>query len=290
MPDRINPKNPNNLENQTHNDDFYINLSNEELCVLVINQDTKARDFLIIKNLNFIQGVALDVNKLFQHKFSLDDMKQEGVLGLIEAIDKYREGYGTSFTTYAYYWIWSHIMRAIQQTGYTIYIPAHMLEKIKRIKEVLNDEQCPEQLNDRLAYIQNQTNYDIKTIETALYVSNSLMNTRSLEYTSGNDEIDIEDVYIDQSAQSTQAIVDEVLLKEAVFDMMQQLNPREQQVLIFRYGLLNNQEHTFKQISLILKLSEEGIRKIHSRSLKKLNTNTAKQILKDHLEYEVRKD
>ncbi len=279
-PDTVKTKTPINSS-----EDLYLNFSNEELCALAIKNDIKARDTLIIKNLSFIQGVAIDVNKLFQHKFNLDDLKQEGVLGLIEAIDKYREGYGTTFTSYAYYWIWNAIMKAIQQTGYTIYIPAHMLEKIKRIKEVSHHE--PNSDIDKLAYIQQQTGYDLKTIETALYVSNSLMNTGSLEFTNGNEDIDLDEVLTDQSVKSTETIIDELLLKEAVFDMMQQLKPREQQVLILRYGLLDNQEHTFKQISLILKLSEEGIRKIHSRVLKKLNTNTAKQILKDHLEYEV---
>lgn len=107
-------------------------LSNEELCILYQQGDKDALTVLSMKNERLLYSRAYKQYKSFNHKLDLDDLIQFGYLGLIEAANKFDTEKGTKFTTYSVYWIDQKISRGIMDSGYTIRLPVHVFEKIKK--------------------------------------------------------------------------------------------------------------------------------------------------------------
>lgn len=96
------------------------------------NRGLKARNELAQRNIRFVVSIA---QKYLNRGLSFNDLISEGSIGLVKAADKFDYERGYKFSTYAYYWIWQSITRAISERGRTIKLPVHVTEKLNRIKK-----------------------------------------------------------------------------------------------------------------------------------------------------------
>ena len=229
--------------------------------------DREARRRLVEKNLRLTVSVA---KKYRGQGLPFEDLIQEGNIGLIKAADKYDPEKGTRFSTHATWWIRQSIQRALGDKGREIRLPAHMNEKLRKIRKAqgelvaaLHREPTREEISRRLGWEENK----VRAVLEAVPEVSSLHQPLGSE--SGARRL--VDLVEEQDSHDTD--LREILqLQEA----MRRLPERERLVLVRRYGLdKEDTKATVRELSARLGISEKAVRRAQRR---------AEQLLKAFLE------
>ena len=227
--------------------------------------DEKARERMIEANLRLVVSIARHYNC---RGMTFEDVVQEGILGLMSAINKFDPTKGFRFSTYATYWIRQAIVRAIEKQSRMIRLPTyayHAVGKLERSNMQLSDKLGRQPTSEELA---SETTLSVSTVNALLQ---SIQEPVSLDVLLGEaEDYTLGDLQLDSEAQDPEDYALQSADRENLSRILGVLKPKERTVIENRYGLRDGRVRSLKELAKELNMSREGIRHIETRALRKL--------------------
>lgn len=240
--------------------------------------DVKALHELVRRNLKYVVTVA---NKYRGCGLSLQDLIEEGNIGMIQAAKRFDGERNIKFITYAVWWIRQAIMHSLAEQSGTVKLPikqAGKLYKIERKYKSLTQELEREPTTSEVA---EDLGYSVEDIENIMRAYRTHL---SLDTPLRDDDVT---QYLDLLENPNYIPYDDQIMKaslhDKVDDMLKHLSKREEQILRMRFGF-NGETRTLEDIGKEIGLSRERVRQIEKRAKARLKVRSANEALEEHLE------
>ena len=238
--------------------------------------ELKAFNKLVTHNLRFVVAVA----KKFQEQgLPLEDLINEGNLGLIKAVDRFDETRGFRFISYAVWWITQNIRQAIQKTGRVIKLPAHVRESMGNLyRQSLEFEKNIERepTAEELAEIMRTSP---KWVDDLIKVFSEPV---SLDEPIGDSETALLQLMVSNDPRPEAMLMKKSLEKE-IMTVIHTLGEREKIVITYYFGIGGSKQKNLQEIANELQITGERIRQIKERALQRLRHFTRSQLLKNYI-------
>jgi RNA polymerase primary sigma factor len=235
--------------------------------------DQLARKQMIESNLRLVVSIA---KRYQQAEVPLQDVIQEGTLGLVHAVEKFDWRRGFKFSTYATWWIRQAIWRALAEKSRAIRMPAHVVDRLNRITRVerrlllqLGREPSAEEIGREAGMAAEEVDRIRQFARTTVSLARPVGDA---------DEGELVDVLPDEDTPLPEESLHEVQRGETVRRLLGRLPERERRILELRYGLDGSEPATLEEVGREFKVTRERIRQIEMASLNKLRVHAERSL------------
>src|SRR5512135_3566829 len=235
---------------------------------------TEAKNELITRNLRLVVNIA---KNYVGRGLPLLDLIQEGNIGLMKAVDKFKYEKGFKFSTYATWWIRQAITRALIDQTKTIRVPVHMMEFYNRVTKAsreltqqLGREPSNEEIAKRLAVPTRKVEEVFRAIQDPI----------ALQTPVGDEDTELEDFIGDKNSPSPYSDAERNEISDQILMILKTLTPKEEKVIRMRFGIGVDRDHTLEEVGRHLSITRERVRQIEAKALRKLKHPSRLRALK----------
>ena len=227
--------------------------------------DKKAREHMIKANLRLVVKIARDYEGI---GLPLLDLISEGNIGLMKAVERFDPAKGGKLSTYGSWWIKQSIKRALANQSKTIRLPAHLVDKIAKMRRTalkLQEEYGREPTDEELAEELQTTSARVAQMRMAA------VRPTSLDAPIGDDDSNTySEIVQDENAIDPYENLEDKTVNGMLEDMVTKLDPREATILRFRFGLDGGNEKTLEEVGEKFGVTRERVRQIQNIALRKM--------------------
>jgi RNA polymerase primary sigma factor len=245
-----------------------------ELTKRIERGDLEAKNRMINANLRLVVSQA---RRYQGHGLSLEDLVQEGMLGLIRAVEKFDWRKGFKFSTYGTLWIRQAMQRGLQNSGKTIRIPVHVAQrevKVRKVEAELSARLGREPTDEEIAVAAELP------LEQVMEVRELINQTTSLDRPVGDDGETAFGDLLASDRPEPDAEVAELLAERQVAEIVSQLPDAERNVITLRFGLTGEPSRTVRETGTQLGISPSRVGELEAQALDRLARSDELQALR----------
>jgi RNA polymerase primary sigma factor len=234
----------------------------------------ETKNELITRNLRLVVNIA---KNYVGRGLPLLDLIQEGNIGLMKAVDKFKYEKGFKFSTYATWWIRQAITRALIDQTKTIRVPVHMMEFYNRVTKAsreLTQQLGREPNNEEIA---KKLVVPVRKVEE---VFRAIQDPIALQTPIGDEDTELEDFIGDKASPSPYSDAERIETSEQIQRVLRTLTPKEETVIRMRFGIGVDRDHTLEEVGRFLSITRERVRQIEAKALRKLKHPSRLRALK----------
>ncbi len=234
----------------------------------------EAKNELITRNLRLVVNIA---KNYVGRGLPLLDLIQEGNIGLMKAVDKFKYEKGFKFSTYATWWIRQAITRALIDQTKTIRVPVHMMEFYNRVTKAsreLTQALGREPSNEEIA---KKLGVPMRKVEE---VFRAIQDPIALQTPVGDEDTELEDFIGDKNSPSPYSDAERNEISDQILMILKTLTQKEEKVIRMRFGIGVDRDHTLEEVGRHLSITRERVRQIEAKALRKLKHPSRLRALK----------
>lgn len=238
-----------------------------------------ARERFVEANMGLVVSIA---RRYAQPGIALDDLVQEGTIGLLRAIDLYDGRRGFRFSTYATWWIRQAVGQALARARRDVVLPRGVAAEVSRVE--LQRRELEQVLGRKptVAELAAASGIDELRIRELEGYARSVL---SLDQVVGEDrDVTLADIVPDRDAEPIEETIEHADLRTVIAGALAHLEPREREVLAYRFGLEGYEPHSLEDAAAHFGIARERIRQIEARAIARLRRGDVAPVLRRSLD------